>query len=430
MSTQHFGLKGALATSLFFTIVFFFSSHNLHSSLLENLHLSGDEYVRALVEGSPQRRVALVALALFATTSIFVRARHGFRINGILGGMLVFFLLWSVMSIFWSIDQSLTFRRLGVLFVFSLSAVATVRHFSINFLPFCALLATSTYLLLGVIMEISLGTFGPTSEGYRFAGTLHPNIQGVNCAIMLLSAAALGSTAKRLKAVFILAFCAAFLALILTKSRTSFGAALFGVTAFWWLNSSKPKYWLIVLSIVWVLCFGYICFGAELITAMESWLHLGRGSGDLATFTGRIPIWEEILEYIGERPLHGYGFNSFWVARHIQEFSSTVGIGLIGAHSVYLDLLLNVGLVGAVTFVLILSFGIRNAFSYYKRTKDSRYGFLFMLLTFCGIQGLLESGVIQMSSLDSFLLICGFLHLASRVPTGYRSPLEGKIAER
>jgi O-antigen ligase len=358
--------------------------------------------------------VALVALAVFAVTSIFARARYGFKINGVLGWMLVFFLLWSVMSISWSIDPVLTFRRLGALIIFCLSAVATVRHFPINFLPFCAFLATSSYLLLGVVTEISLGTFSPISAGYRFAGTVHPNVQGINCAIMLLSAAALVSSTKRRKAVLILAVCTAFLALILTKSRASFAAALFALAVFWGLSSSKSKYWTIILSIVWVLCFAYIFLGTDLVTTMESWLHLGKESGDLGTLTGRIPIWKELLEYIGKRPLHGYGFNSFWGARHIQEFSNTMGIGLIGADSAYLDLLLNLGLVGAVIYVLIVCLGIKNALIYYKRTKDGGYGFLFMLLVFCAIQGFFESGIIQMSSLGSFLFICSLLHLASR----------------
>jgi len=77
--------------------------------------------------------------------------------------------------------------------------------------------------------------------------------------------------------------------------------------------------------------------------------------------------------------------------------------------------LLNVGLVGAITYVSFLSLGIKKVFSYYKKTGSAGYGFLFMLLVFAAIHGLFEGDATSMSFV-TFLLICGFLHLSSSVP--------------
>jgi exopolysaccharide production protein ExoQ len=416
MSTERLNMKAALAMFAFFTLVFFFSDHYLYYSRLENFDLSADVFETLAVKGQLQRRVAFVGLALFAITGLLARARHRFKIHTSLGLMLAFFFVWSVMSISWSIDPSLTFRRLGVFVIVCLSAVATVRLFPISFLPSCAFFVTASYLLLGLIVEISLGTFRPLSEGYRFAGTLHPNIQGTNCAMMLLSAISLAGSGKRRRVVFILAACVAFLALILTRSRTAFATALFALMAYKGLSASKAKHSMVILSIGCVFCLSYILWGEDLVAAFEKWLFLGRESEGLDTLAGRIHIWGKSLDYIAQRPLHGYGFSSFWVPRHIQEFSQAVGIGINGAHSVYLELLLNVGLVGSITYVLILCLGIKNALSSYTKTGAAEYGFLFMLLVFSTIHGMLEGEVIQVS-FATLLLICGFLHLASRVPT-------------
>jgi exopolysaccharide production protein ExoQ len=422
MPTERLDMKTALPIFAFFALIFFFSEHYLYYSRLENFDLSADVVETFALEGQLQRRIAFVALALFAITGLLARVRQSLKLRGALGWMLAFFVLWSIMSISWSIDPGVTLRRLGVFVIICLSAIATVRLFPISFLPSCAFFVTASYLLVGLIVEVSLGTFSPLSEGYRFAGTLHPNIQGTNCAMMLLSAIALAGSVKRRRAVFILAACVAFLALILTKSRTAFAATLFALTAFKGLSASKSKYAVVILSVVWVFCLSYILWGEDLIAAFEKWLFMGRGSEGLDTLAGRIQIWERSLNYIAQRPLHGYGFSSFWVPRHIREFSEAVGIGINGAHSVYLDLLLNVGLVGSITYVLILCLGIKDALSYYKKTDAAGYGFLLMLLVFSAVHGVLEGEVIQMSFV-TLLLICGFLHLAARVPDN-RTPDE------
>src|SRR5690606_4411617 len=72
-----------------------------------------------------------------------------------------------------------------------------------------------------------LGTFAPLRTGYRFAGTLHPNQQGINCALLALSAVYLGrvgrTRAGRLTASAALTLAMGFL--LLTRSRTSLAAA-------------------------------------------------------------------------------------------------------------------------------------------------------------------------------------------------------------
>lgn len=402
---------------LFFATVFFFSSHNLYFSLEENFDRPPEYFEEKTMEGSLPRRIAFLSLGVFGLIGITRKRFGNLRMQGTLPWLLVLFAAWSMMSICWSIDMMLTVRRLFVFVIFCLSALAVVRLFPIHFLEICALFITSTYLLLGLSAEIALGTLNPLATGYRFAGTSHPNVQGMNCAIMLMASIALGGSAGRGRIGFWFCACVALIGLILTKSRTSFGGALLAVSAFWLFGAAKSKGSVMVILAGWLFCLLFILFGENVVSIAKQGVLLGRDSGDFSTFTGRTLIWETCLDYFVLRPVHGYGFNSFWTPNHIGEFAQVVGIGIIGAHSAYFDLLLNVGLVGFIICVFILTLGIRCAFTRCRKGREKGYGFLLMLLVFSATHGLLESAVMQMSSFATFLLICGLLYLALGYPS-------------
>ena len=67
--------------------------------------------------------------------------------------------------------------------------------------------------------------------------------------------------------------------------------------------------------------------------------------------TGRVPIWTELLGYVRARPLQGYGYESFWTAKHIEDVSDDLQWPLREAHNAYLDAVLSVGLIGVATFL-------------------------------------------------------------------------------
>jgi O-antigen ligase len=85
---------------------------------------------------------------------------------------------------------------------------------------------------------------------------------------------------------------------------------------------------------------------------------LGKDAG----LTGRDVIWGTVMEYIRERPLLGYGWNTVWPTQSggfapSEVASETVrraGFEVINAHNGYLDLVLGGGLVALVLFVTVL----------------------------------------------------------------------------
>lgn len=71
------------------------------------------------------------------------------------------------------------------------------------------------------------------------------------------------------------------------------------------------------------------------------------------TLTGRTVLWEHIVHSVGERPLQGYGYAAYWFGFNGPGSSFTRDWGITSAHSGWLELTLDLGLVG-VALVLVL----------------------------------------------------------------------------
>ena len=102
--------------SLLLTVVLFHMNHNIFTTLQETP--TAEEQVDMVKEGSLARRVGLLSLGLLGLVNLSMRPKKRFRINGLLGWLLLFFIYWSLLTVFWSTDQLLTIRRLFVFFLF------------------------------------------------------------------------------------------------------------------------------------------------------------------------------------------------------------------------------------------------------------------------------------------------------------------------
>ena len=82
---------------------------------------------------------------------------------------------------------------------------------------------------------------------------------------------------------------------------------------------------------------------------------LGAYGRDL-TFTGRTELWFALIEWIQKRPWLGYGYSAFWLGKNgeVQNLSNAIGWTPAYAHNGYLQLLLDLGLLG--TGVIVLGF--------------------------------------------------------------------------
>ncbi len=394
-------------------VCFFVTEHDFRVSLTESFSPSASELVDLTSGGNTSRRLAFVALLILGVFCFWRPSTQQFRFANGLGLLIMFCVVWCATSILWSIDPAMSVRRFVVLGCCFVGVLGVSRQLSVRELAKLSLVISTTFLAIGIGTEIILGTFRPWAGDYRFAGTVHPNTQGMNLVVLCFSSYSLLRDAQRKKLPLFCLFCLGFGFLILTKSRTSCGGALVGLFMLWSLRASARAHLLTGVGVVATVATAVLAISLLETGISDNLTHvmlLGR-SEKSASLTGRVPLWTELSTYISERPLRGYGYESFWTADHVDDVSSTMQWGIHEAHSAYFEAMLNVGMVGAIALLSGVLIATWRARQRYLTTRETGYDFLFALFVFALINSLTESGMV-MPMFVPFLAGCGLARLA------------------
>jgi len=266
---------------------------------------------------------------------------------------------------------------------------------------------------VGVGVEVVSGTFRPWLAGYRFGGTVHPNAQGIYCVILCLAATCKLADAKQRRGLIWACLLGGLTLLCLTKSRAALAGLVAAWMAIWFLRTSaatKVRLAGFGVTACATLVLTTMMFGMDLKDRTVDAFLMGRG-GDTDSLSGRIPLWNELLHYVDERPMAGYGFNSFWDAAHIEDVSEVAEWSINSAHSGYLDTVLGVGLIGGAILIACTLVVAGYAAIRCLARGDSGDLFLFGLLVFAVINGAMESSFAQ-PGFAPFLATCGIGRIA------------------
>jgi O-antigen ligase len=394
-------------------VCFFVTEHELRMSLTESFSSSTDDLVELTSGGNNARRLAFLSLAMLGAYYFRRPSNQQFCFANGLALLIMFYVAWCAASIVWSIDPPMALRRFIVFAFCFIGAVGISRQLSVRELATLTLVVSASFLAIGIGAEIALGTFRPWAGGYRFAGTVHPNTQGLNLVMLCFSSYSLARDGKGKKLPLFCLFCLGFVFLILTKSRTSCGGAVLGLVAMWSLKASLRTQLLTGLGVVGTVAAAVLVnllLAIGVTDNLTNAMLLGRAeqSGSL---TGRVPLWTELSTYISERPLHGYGYESFWTADHVAAVSSALQWGIHEAHSAYVETILSVGIVGAIPVIIGVLIATWRARQRYLTTGETGYDFLFSLFLFALINSLTESGMV-LPMFVPFLAGCGLACLA------------------
>jgi O-antigen ligase len=95
--------------------------------------------------------------------------------------------------------------------------------------------------------------------------------------------------------------------------------------------------------------------------------------GRSSDLTGRTEIWSWVADRVLERPLLGYGYSGFWsgVSAASAGLDQAMGGMIMYAHNGYLEVLLNLGIVGFALTLAFLGAGIRRALYWSERNPNS-----------------------------------------------------------
>lgn len=392
---------------MFLTVVFFLSYHDLSFTKrgIDNYNPSPDEIIANIARSSllDRHRIALLSLGVGAIISLVShRAQRRLRIDGRLGWLLISFVAWVFISLIWTEDLPLSLRKVVSFGILCIAAVAVVRRLSLREIILWIFFSTTIFLAIGFFAELVLGNFTPFVSGYRFAGTTHPNSQGMQCALCLLSAVAAVKVERRWRALFWGCACIGLVFLILTGSRTALAAVVVALLTYLAAVSSRRSKIAIVCGLSILFSSLLLFLGAALLPGLQSASRLGRPkdtTGTIDSFNGRTEVWKDVGYYIRQRPLLGYGYGGFWTITHVSAISEDGEGGVGHSHSTYIEYLVTLGIVGVIVYTLSLFAGIWRAFRFYRLSRNSAYAFSGALLVFCALSGFVEYTMIDLSPL-------------------------------
>ncbi len=200
-------------------------------------------------------------------------------------------------------------------------------------------------------------------------------------------------------------FCLAVALLLLSQGKTGLSVFLMSLSFVpFYENIVKQHYRLriviFMISLMLCSCIAILILG-NLETILVDWM------GKSLEFNGRTPIWTRVISKIWERPLLGYGFQGFWSSEEGFEavrglwMESFLAEGAGGhAHNGYLDLLLNLGLVGMLLFIINLIGILKRLFSLLFITQKIEY---FWMLQLIFISQLYQMGEVMIILTNNYL---------------------------
>jgi exopolysaccharide production protein ExoQ len=368
---------------IFLLAVFVFST-----PLYRNISFSGIAIDDSLAVSNVMNRdnltriIALIALGAFALFNLLRFKPGRFQINGLLGWLILFYLVWATLSIIWSIDPRFTTKRMGILLLLSLGALYVAARFSFQETITLVFFICAVAVLGGFVTELRTHNFLPFYGWWRFGGNLPPILQAWHCGLLVLSAIALAKTAEQNRAVYLGIAFIAFVFLILTRSRGAFVSCFMASAIYWSLATPKRhQSALLFFGIIIVGCLMYFLLGYQItIGISDIALMLGR-TGEMETLgslTGRIPLWKAAMELVKQHPFVGYGYDAFLTSQNLIFMEKKLGWVTPSPHSGYIATLGGLGYIGAVTLVLSLFLSVMKSISLRKRNLD--YAFILAVL--------------------------------------------------
>lgn len=407
-------MGASLSFAALFAAVFAAIDHRLQARFTwqSSSRIDVERIKKQAADGTPRRRIAFLALLAAAVLwEIFLPSRVELR-HAPLAGLVCAWIFWEACSVAWSANRRLSLRSVIPWLITAGVGFTVGNQLGLyGSVPVVALVCAA-FLIAGVANERLPGERDPPS-GYRFAGTLHPNQQGVNCALLAFSCCWMGLTHEAPFAIAAAGTALGIAGLLLTRSRSGSYAAL--AASLVWAVFTPPgagRAW--TLGLAASIFLGTLAAGRFLgppfseedgAGRFDSMLLFGRGEY-AGSLNGRTLLWRFVIAETKPRWIRGHGFGSFWNARRMEAIREEYGLVVWSSHSALFEIFTRSGIVGAILFAATLFAAIFTALASYDATGGIFLGSLFV---FIALDGLLENFFVA----PSFPSLCLFLFLGA-----------------
>jgi O-antigen ligase len=382
-------------------VILFPYQNELDPRQADNLDLS--DIAAAAGAGNLLHQALAVLLGSLGIVCLF-KYGGNLRLRGVVGRILLIYVTWIAVSVIWSDDPGVTLRRqaaFGLMLAFCAGCAA--RMTKDNLSRFIAGL-TSLNLAAAIVQEFIRGTLHPFAAGNRFSGTISPNTQGAGLAVAVVIsfwfAWGSGGSSRRysISAGIVLLFF-----LFLTGSRTSLvgliaamiaSVSIIGIRRY---RGGPYRIGAVLMLGLALITGAALLYASDTrpmdVTGMTNVLRTERDGDEVTDLTGRTQIWDVTGGYAAARPVLGYGYGGFWTGGRLDAVADELKWPAYHSHSAYLDMILQVGGLGAIVYIVLLVTSIVVCIVKFLRFEDSA-GVFAAILVFMTINGLTESIVI------------------------------------
>ncbi len=281
--------------------------------------------------------------------------------------MLWVVVLLAIVSVLWSGVPEQTFRRGNLLLFTTLMACYFAMRFTLR--QQIHLLAWTLGILgiVNVLFVLAFPSQGIDSMNHAGAWmgiTLHKN--GL-AGLMVLSAViffslVLDNRERNSATIAGLVLSVALVHLSTSRTGLSVMILLMGLT-----YAFKILRWRSTFALPAFLA-TFLTVGATIVVLVDNYEAVLTSMGRDATLTGRTTIWQVALEKLAERPWFGYGYQSFWIpdqGNSLEVFYRMTWQPAHG-HNGFIDLLVELGVIGFTAFALSLLMSFKRATTWYQ----------------------------------------------------------------
>jgi exopolysaccharide production protein ExoQ len=319
----------------------------------------------------------------------------------------------AMISVFWSEDPSLTFRRSIALIGTTLFGIYFGRRFSlkdqIRLLSHVFLIGA----MLSPIVVAILPRYGLADPefGYAWQGIYgHKNNLG--------SAMALGIVVFIFRFIldrpaslrWLAAVTLAIGLLYLSHSSTGLVVCVVALSVFAVAPALRwpPKKMTLFFLAIGAALVGAAFWALNNLTYVLSWVSRDQ------SFTGRTTIWMVSIVMITRHPWFGYGYSEFWPAYGSDMVARLTGLSEMShAHNAILNLWLDVGLVGVLIFAVQYCKSLWRSLLAVRYTKAVEWMWPLVFLVFLAAYGLVESVILQKNGLSWILFTAAAVQVSA-----------------
>lgn len=193
--------------------------------------------------------------------------------------------------------------------------------------------------------------------------------------------------------------------MLLSTSKTSLVLSILLVLI---LSFYRNFRWRGKVSVIF-LDVGILVLGCVSLVVFGEWVTILSGLGKDPTLTGRTLIWGVVFTQLQERPWLGFGRNAFWAggSKYALAAGKAVADNFIPphAHNGFIDLALDVGLLGFSIFLISFSIAYFRALKQAYAAKNSEEIWPLAVLMFLAMNNITESYLLRLSNIYWVLYI-------------------------